>query len=197
MFLINLIPDSVLFGFVWMTIVCGIAMYFASMFPFISNYKAILRPLGVVLMVAGVYFYGSYDTEMKWRAKAAELQAEIDRKNEVSAQVTTEIVTKYIDKVKVVKEKGDVIIKEIPKYITKESDANCTISKSFILLHNSAAKNEVPDAATGVDETSSGVKLSDVASTVTLNYNNYHQLSEQIKALQDWVAQQEKIYNGK
>jgi hypothetical protein len=64
------------------------------------------------------------------------------------------------------------------------------------VLHDSAAKNEVPNSATGVDEGASAVKLSDVARTVTINYNNYHQLTEQLKALQDWVKQQEKVYNG-
>ena len=68
--------------------------------------------------------------------------------------------------------------------------------KSFVMLQDSAAKNEVPDTSKGVDGTSSGVGLSTIGETVTINYNNYHQLSERLKALQDWVAQQEKIYNG-
>jgi len=65
------------------------------------------------------------------------------------------------------------------------------------LLHDSAAKNEVPDTSKGVDGSSSRTNLSTIGETVTINYNSYHQLSEQLKALQDWVSSQEKIYNGK
>ena len=200
MWLISLIPDSTLYGLILMMIVAGAVAYAATMFSFLMPYNKLLTPLvrviAVAMMVGGVYLYGGYGVEMGWRKKAAELQAEIDRKNAESVIVTEKIVTQYKEKIKVVKEKGDVIIQKVPQYITKESDTKCIIPNSFVVLHDSAAKNEVPNSTTGVDEGASAVKLSDVARTVTINYNNYHQLTEQLKALQDWVKQQEKVYNG-
>jgi activator of HSP90 ATPase len=132
---------------------------------------------------------------MKWRAEAAKLKADMDRKVALSEKQSKQIVTKYVTQTKVIKEKGDAI-KKLSQHV-KEADAKCIVPKSFVLLHDSAAKNEVPDASTGANGTSSGVNLSTVGETITINYNNYHQLSERLKALQDWVSSQERIYNGK
>jgi hypothetical protein len=170
---------------------------FTVFLPLVKAYGLLMRTVGIILLIGSVYLYGGYGTEMKWRAEAAKLKADMDRKVALSEKKSKQIVTKYITKLKVVKEKGNVIIKEVPKYVTKSDDANCVIPKSFIVLHDSAAKNEIPDSSTGTPSGPSGVNLSTVAETVTINYNNYHQLSEKLKALQDWVTQQEAIYNGK
>ena len=200
MWLLSLIPSEVLYGFIWMMIISGAVAYIATMFSFLMPQSKIFIPLvrvlAVAMMVGGVFLYGGYGVNKYWLDQVKKQKEEIARIEKQSQQVTEKIVVEYREKIKVVKEKGDVIIKKVPEYITKESDAQCVIPNSFVLLHDSAAKNEVPDASRGVDETASGAKLSDVARTVTINYNNYHQLSEQLKALQDWVKQQEKIYNG-
>jgi hypothetical protein len=197
MWILNFIPDSILYMFVLSIIIAGVGVYLSSYIPKLGIPPVILRTIGVIVMVGGVYLYGGYGNEMSWRERAAALQAEIDRKNSESEKVTEKIVTEYVEKIKVVKEKGNVIVKEVPKYITKESDDKCTIPKSFIVLHNGASRNEVPDAAGGIDETASDVKLSRVLETTIGNYTIYYETAEQLKALQDWVRQQEKIYNGK
>jgi hypothetical protein len=170
---------------------------FAVFLPLVKGYGMLMRTIGTILLIGSVYLYGGYGTEMKWRAEAAKLKADMDRKVALSEQNSKQVVTKYVTKTKVIKEKGDVIIKEVPKFITKDADANCVVPKSFVLLHDSAAKNEIPDSSKGVDGTASGTKLSAIGETITINYNNYHQLSERLKALQDWVSSQERIYNGK
>lgn len=201
MWILNLLPDSLLYGFILSVMGIGAALLvfgtFTFFLPLVKGWGMVMRTLGSLLLIASVYLYGGYGTEMKWRAEAAKLKADMDRKIALSETKSKEVVTKYVTKTKVIKEKGDVIIKEVPKYITKDADANCVVPKSFVLLHDSAAKNEVPDASKGVDGTASGTKLSTIGETITINYNNYHQLSERLKALQDWVSSQERIYNGK
>lgn len=199
MWILNFIPDSILHLAVMTLLFSGIGLYVLGMFiafvPPAIPYKEPIRFLATVLMVIGVYFYGSYDNEMSWRDKVKTLQAEIDKKDAASATATTEIITKYVDRIKVVKEKGDVIIKEVPKYISEKSDAGCVIPKSFVVLHDSSSRNEVPDSTGGIDESASTTKLSTVTETVVGNYTIYHQTAEQLKALQEWVKTQEKIYN--
>jgi len=199
MWLLNIIPDSILYGFILSVMGIGAALFvfgtFTVFLPLVKAYGLLMRTVGIILLIASVYLYGGYGTEMKWRAEAAKLKADMDRKVALSEKQSKQIVTKYIVQTKVIKEKGDAI-KKLSQHV-KEADAKCIVPKSFVLLHDSAAKNEVPDTSKGVDGSTSGTNLSTIGETVTINYNNYHQLSEQLKALQDWVSSQEKIYNGK
>jgi hypothetical protein len=200
MWMLSFIPDSWLYQAVIAVMGIGATGYlvgtFGGFIPGIKTASALIKGISTLVLIAGVYFFGSYSTEMKWRAEAAKLKADMDRKVALSEKNSKQVVTKYITKTKVVKEKGDVIIKKVTEYVNKDADAKCVVPKSFVVLHDSAAKNEVPDSSQGIDGTASSVKLSTIGETVTINYNNYHQLSERLKALQDWVAQQEKIYNG-
>jgi hypothetical protein len=199
MWLLSLLPDSILYGFILSVMGIGAALFifgtFTVFLPLVKGWGFLMRTIGTILLICSVYLYGGYGTEMKWRAEAAKLKADMDRKVALSEKHTKQIVTKYVTQTKVIKEKGDAI-KKLSQHV-KEADAKCVVPKSFVLLHDSAAKNEVPDTSKGIDGTTSGVNLSTVGETISINYNNYHQLSERLKALQDWVAQQEKIYNGK
>jgi hypothetical protein len=199
MWLLNIIPDSILYGFILSVMGIGAALFvfgtFTVFLPLVKAYGLLMRTVGIILLIGSVYLYGGYGTEMKWRAEAAKLKADMDRKVALADKKSKQIVTKYVVQTKVIKEKGDAI-KKLSQHV-KEADAKCIVPKSFVLLHDSAAKNEVPDTSTGIDGSSSRTNLSTIGETVTINYNNYHQLSEQLKALQDWVSSQEKIYNGK
>lgn len=199
MWLLNIIPDSILYGFILSAMGIGAALFvlgtFAVFLPLVNTYGLLMRTVGIILLIGSVYLYGGYGTEMKWRAEAAKLKADMDRKVALADKKSKQIVTKYIVQTKVIKEKGDAI-KKLSQHV-KQADAKCIVPKSFVLLHDSAAKNEVPDTSKGIDGSTSGTNLSTIGETVTINYNNYHQLSEQLKALQDWVSSQEKIYNGK
>jgi len=199
MWLLTLLPDSLMYFVILALFGLGVAGYllgsFGGVIPVLKPHANIIKIASVVLMLLGIYFYGGYSTEMMWRERVAELQAEVDKKDNLSAIASKDIVIKYINKTKVIKEKGDVIIKEVPKYITEKSDAGCTIPQSYIVLHNSASKNEIPDPARGVDDSPSGLKLSTTLETVVSNYILYYETAEQLKALQEWIKTQEKIYN--
>ena len=117
------------------------------------------------------------------------------KKETASAEVTTKVITKYVTKIEVVKEKGNEIIKQVPVYITKDADAKCDVPNGFVVLHNSAVKNEIPNTAREFNEKSSGVELSTVGKTVAGNYTTCNEVREQLTTLQDWIKQQEKLYN--
>mgnify|MGYP006279875363 CR=1 FL=1 len=121
-------------------------------------------------------------------AKIAQLEAE-------SSKETVKVVTKYVTKVQEVERNGQEIIKYVPQYISDNANRNCTIPNSFVVLHDSAAKNQVPDASRAPDETASGVNLSDVAKTVVVNYTTYNAVKQQLESLQEWVKTQEQVFN--
>jgi hypothetical protein len=138
---------------------------------------------------------GGISNQERWESKVAEAKLEMAKKDAASAEASTKVVTKYINKIEIVKEKGDAIVKEIPKFITANADGQCVIPNGFVLLHDSASRNEIPDSTRGVDAGASEVKLSGVATTVTENYTLYYKVSEQLRSLQEWVKEQQNIYN--
>jgi len=164
--------------------------------PFISNYKLPIQVASVILLVFGVYMEGGVSNQEKWEARVAEVKLEMAKKDAASSDATVKVVTKYVTNVEVVKEKGESIVKEIPKLITATADGQCVIPNGFILLHDSASRNEVPDSSGVTNDAPSGVKLSGVAETITENYTTYYKVAEQLRSLQEWVKEQKRIYNG-
>ena len=163
--------------------------------PFISQYTLPIQVISIIVLVFGVYMEGGISNQEKWEAKVAEVKLEMAKKETASAEVTTKVITKYVTKIEVVKEKGNEIIKQVPVYITKDADAKCDVPNGFVVLHDSASRNEVPDTTRKVDAGTSTVKISGVATTVTENYTTYHQVAEQLKSLQEWIKLQHSIYN--
>ena len=165
--------------------------------PFISTYRLPIQVASIVILVFGVYMEGGIATQEKWEAKVAEVKLEMAKKETASAEVTTKVVTKYINKVQIVKEKGNEIIKQVPVYITKDADTKCDVPTGFVMLHDSASRNEVPDPTRKVDGSTSPIKISGVAETVVDNYTTYHQVAEQLRSLQEWIKEQQKVYGSK
>lgn len=165
--------------------------------PFVSIYRIPIQIASIAVLVFGVYMEGVIATQEKWQAKVAEVKLEMAKKETASAEITTKIVTKYINKVQIVKEKGNEIIKQVPVYITKDADAKCDVPTGFVVLHDSASRNEIPDPTRKVNGTTSTVKISEVAETIVENYTTYYQVAEQLKSLQEWIKEQQKIYGSK
>lgn len=193
------ILDFLPFWVFHLVLLAGVVGLFISFFvgslPFINKYLIPVKVGSAFLLICGLYMEGGISNQERWEAKVADAKLEMAKKDTASAEATTKVVTKYVTNVEVVKEKGDAIIKEVPKYITKADDTQCVIPNGFVLLHDSASRNEVPDSTRSIDGGASDVKLSGVTTTVTENYTTYHKVAEQLKALQNWVKEQQQIYN--
>ena len=111
------------------------------------------------------------------------------------AEATVQVVTKYVDRVKVVREAGDTIIKEVPVYVPAEADSACVLYRGFVRLHDAAAAGRIPPAAGVADALPAGIALSAVAGTVANNYQRCRENAEQLKSLQEWVKAQEAATN--
>ena len=121
------------------------------------------------------------------------LNDKIERVEKESAAATDKIKKEYESKIALTKQKGDTIVKYVDKYITKEADAKCVIPNNFVVLHNSAVHNQVPDTSRAADESPSGIALSTTTKTVVENYNTYNEIREQLMSLQKWINEQKKI----
>lgn len=128
------------------------------------------------------------------RANSALLSANADNADLASklklAEATTRVVTKYVDRVQIVHERGATIIKEVPVYVTATADAACTVPVGFVQLHDAAAAGIPPVGSAGdPDAPATGVTLSAIAETNTANYSHYHAAAEQVTALQQLAAE--------
>ena len=154
--MIGLIPDAVLSGLYWAIIVAGItgvlAGWLGKWIPFYGNYVKILQPVGIVLLVLGVWLRGGYDTEMAWRAKVAEAEARVAVAEQKSQETNTVIEQKIVEKTKVIKGKTEYITQYLDREVVKKEEIikyieQCPVPKEIIDIHNQAA--EMNKAAEG------------------------------------------------
>ncbi|MDR3398742.1 MAG: hypothetical protein P4M06_14430 [Pandoraea sp.] len=149
----------------------------------LSKAASVLLAIACVALVFAVQQFRLDATEH--RAERAEKEAGQLKADLNDARENPAVITKYIDRVREIRVKGDTIIKKVPVYVTAESDAACTVPVGFVRLHNAAANSAPPDDPSDTDARPSGVALSAVAGTVADNYTAYHELAARYDALRD------------
>jgi hypothetical protein len=194
--LLQLIPDGI---FVWLTYLlfaAGVILYVASKLvswiPLMGQYRFPAELTGVVALVIAAYFYGG----VSYREQIAEMKQRVQIAEEKSQQVNTVIETKIIEKVKVVKQ-NVYITREIVKEVAgRQLDAQCSLPRSTISLHDSASRNEVPQRAAATDGAPSGIEASRLLDRVIENYGACHENTAKLEAWQEWYNNQRKIYES-
>lgn len=148
MWILSLIPDSFLYMVVLGVLISGAALYAISLvLKFIPNFawlRSPARSVSVILLIIGVYFYGSYDTEMSWRKKEEDAKKDITVIEEKSNDVN--IVTKnvYITREKIIKDTQKEIQEKIVE-VEKIIDRECKVQPEAISILNQAAKYPLED----------------------------------------------------
>ena len=144
MFILHLLPDTVILWFCNGLLLVGIALtviaFFIQSIPFINQYRIPAQILGIALLVLGVYFRGGYAIEQEWRDKVAQVQLKVAAAEQLSKEETIKIVEKVVKQTEFVKTKGKDVIRYIDREVTKY-DNTCIIPKEFVKAHNDAAEN--------------------------------------------------------
>ena len=194
--LLQLIPDSI---FVWITYLlfaAGVVLYVASKLvswiPLMGQYRLPAELVGVVALVIAAYFYGG----ISYREQIAEMKQRVRIAEERSQQINTVIETKIIEKVKVVKQNVYITREIVRDTAGRQLDAQCSLPRSTVSLHDSASGNEIPNRAAAVDGTPSGIEASRLLDRVIENYGACHENAEKLKAWQEWYREQKKIFES-
>jgi hypothetical protein len=194
--LLQLVPDSI---FVWITYLlfaAGLVLYVASKLvswiPLIGQYRLPAELVGVVALVIAGYFYGG----ISYREQIAEMKQRVRIAEEKSQQVNTVIETKIIEKVKVVKQNVYITREIVRDTAGQQLDAQCSLPRSTVSLHDSASGNQVPQRAESTDGTPSGVEASQLLDRVIENYGACHENAEKLKAWQEWYREQKTIFDS-
>lgn len=160
----------------------------------------------ILLVVVAALFGGGYKVGhtfatnhytaiiAKMESDAAKLEAE---KATLQAKLTAEIanvkeriVTKYVDRVKVIKEKEYVYRDQAINVVPDRTE----LSNGWVSVHDAAASGSDDADSTGAsDATPSGVKANQALAVVTDNYAACHANAEQLSSLQEYVREVEKV----
>jgi hypothetical protein len=152
----SLIPDSILNWIYWAIIAIGVsgvvAGWLGRWIPVYGKYAGALKPIGIVILVLGVWLRGGYDTEMAWRAKVAEAEAKVAAAEAKSQETNTVIEQQVVEKTKVIKGKTEYITQYLDREVVKKEEIikyveQCPVPKEIIDIHNQAA--ELNKAAEG------------------------------------------------
>jgi hypothetical protein len=158
------------------------------MFP-IPRATGVLAALVLVAIVWGHGWKTGW-TQHSDRTEKAQKVAEEVRTNTIrrKKEIKEVVVYQYIDRWRTVVEKGDTIIKKVPVYVTAKADAQCTLTRGFVGVLDAAATGTPLRAPAGdLDAPAEGLAASAVAASVAGNYTACLEVTEQLKALQEWA----------
>ena len=128
------------------------------MFPVVAFgplYKLGAIVLAVVAFGVTCWWQGAEHAEDKAEARRQAELAVMFRHAQELAKRADEITLVYLTQTRTVREKGNTIIREVPKYVTAKDDAACVVPAGAIRLLNAAARNELPSTPASPDAAAS------------------------------------------
>jgi hypothetical protein len=150
----------------------------------------------IAALAFSFYSYGLYehhqgakDTAAKYDKQiAAERAAYAEQVAAIKAEqqtVITQTVIEYRDRVKVIKEKGDEIVKEVPVYVPLDSPL---LASGVRVFHDAATTGDVPDDPIGAIAAADPVTAASLMETVATNYTACRADQERLASLQHLVS---------
>lgn len=155
--------------------------------------------LAVILATIGSYHYGHFVGKKEGKAISKQVITEYENKvltlemllQAEQGKINTKIETVYVDRVKTVKEKEYVYVKQA----AEDVPATFQLSAGWVYLHDAAAEGLDADSSLSADATPSGIQDNKGIGVIVTNYSECRIDRERLKALQDWVTQ--SIENAK
>ena len=153
------------------------------------------KELALVFLLISYSWYwehhGASRIQAKWDADKAIVQHQADVQRLAYDNLIAEYESKapiIEEKIKIIKEKGDDVLIQVPKYISKKANDECPVPVGFVSLYNGAITGNLPTDITpgDFDATATGIGLADIARTSASNFTKYRQVKEQLIELIAW-----------
>ena len=149
----------------------------------------------VCASLAGAYFHIK---QIGWDERDVVAQQEAQEASKYAAAlsarrvvVSERVVTQFRDRVKIVREAGEEVIREVVRYIPVTTP---DLPGGFRVLHDAAALGQIPRTPTGADATSAApVPVTTATETIASNYSACRLNAEQLASLQEWATRQRKL----
>lgn len=141
MWILHFLPDNLLAIIIHIILIAGvlgtILGFFLQYVPGIIQYRIPIKIISTLLLLSGIYFEGSYTTEMVWRDRVEEVQAKVAIAEQKSKEVNIVIQEKVVEKIKVIKEKV-IVNHNIIKTHKQIINASCKIPDIAFQIYNTA-----------------------------------------------------------
>lgn len=150
----------------------------------------------IAALAFSFYSYGLYEHHQGAKETTAKYEKQLAAEREAYAKevaelrakqqtVITQTVIEYRDRVKVIKEKGDEIVKEVPIYVPLDSPL---LASGVRVFHDSAATGDVPDDPGRALAAADPVTTASLMETVATNYTACRTDQERLASLQHLVS---------
>jgi hypothetical protein len=118
---------------------------FLSFIPFLYVYKTPIQLGSIAAIAIGTFMAGAIHDNEAWEARVKEMEEKVAAAEAQSKEENVKIVEKVVNKIQIVKTRGQDIVKyvdrEVVKYDTKFAPGGvCEIPKEFIKAHNDSAE---------------------------------------------------------
>ena len=162
-------------------------------------FSLIPLPYKIIAVAAFLAVYGgicwfkgdSYGTQKLTEYQAAQMKEAV-RIVTKQGEVTTQVVTKYVQVAAKTQATTQTIEKEVVKYA--ETNKTFTLDPEWRSLHDRAATNSVSSASAKPDDAArSPPSAAEAIATVTANYAACYRNYDKLVGLQDWVRQQAAV----
>lgn len=107
--------------------------------PFFGDYARFLKPLGIILLVGGVYLKGGEANNNMWLARIADLEAKIKVSEEKSKDYNKKLDSAIKEKNAAIQEK-DRAIKNRITVAKDQIDRECTVDSIAVQILNDSAR---------------------------------------------------------
>ena len=151
-------------------------------------WKYIIAIVLFVAVIGGSYYKGRHDVEAKYEEIRKQDEARIAELEQKQNEVTTKIVTEYVDRVKTIKQKEYVYVDQAKNSVPQQF----IVSNGFVHLHDNAATGNNADATRASDATPSGIGDNQALAVIVTNYSRCIQQANQLTSLQNWITDHKK-----
>lgn len=135
---------------------------------------------GVLLFAHQQREIGRNEVRAEWALDRAQREAVMAKLKVELAQKSETVRVQYVDRVKVIHEKGEEVIREVEKLVP----AGCDLPGGFRVLHDAAASGDMPADPLGVAAAADPVEAPAAALTVIENYTACRADQARLAALQ-------------
>lgn len=151
MWLLHFLPDGLLQFIVDCILLAGFVGTILSFFvinkilrlvPGFAKYYHIAQVVSILVLAAGIYLKGGYNTEMAWRERVRDAEEKVKIAEQKAKDANAQIKIEYVDRVQVVKD-VQVVVKDRIVQVKEQIDAKCDLDPAVPKLLNQAAAGGV------------------------------------------------------